>query len=56
MDWMLGADFAWRNPTLGAAQIDTGLHTGLDTAEAALGGAASDIVDPTDVFSPAAAF
>lgn len=51
-DWLLGADYVWRNLTLGAAYVDTDLNA----AEAALGGATKDIVDRAVVFSLTANF
>ena len=52
LDWLLGADFAYKNLTLGVAYVDTDL-TG---AQAARGGATKDIVDSAVVFSITAAF
>lgn len=52
MDWLVGADYVWRNLTLGVAYVDTDLSS----AEAALGGATKDIVDSAVVFSLTASF
>lgn len=52
VDWSLGADYAWRNLTLGLAYVDTNLNS----AEAALGGATKQIVDGAVVVSLAASF
>lgn len=52
LDWLIGADVVWRNLTLGVAYVDTDLTP----AEAALGGATEDIVDPAVVVSLTASF
>lgn len=52
LDWLVGADFTFKNLTLGAAYVDTNLSG----REAALGGATKDIVDSAVVFSLTAAF
>lgn len=52
LDWLVGADFTYRNLTLGIAYVDTDL----DAAEAALGGATKDIVDAAVVVSLTASF
>ena len=52
MDWSLGADFTWRSLTLGASYVDTNLSA----EEAALGGAAKDIVDSALLLSLTASF
>jgi uncharacterized protein (TIGR02001 family) len=52
LDWLVGADFVYRNLTLGVAYVDTDLNG----AEAALGGATGDIVDSAVVVSLTAAF
>ncbi len=52
LDWLIGADFTYKNLTLGAAYVDTNLSG----REAALGGATKDIVGSAVVFSLTAAF
>ena len=51
-DWLVGADIAYKNLTLGVAYVDTDLSG----AQAARGGATKDIVDSAVVFSLTAAF
>lgn len=51
-DWLIGADYVWKNLTLGVAYVDTDLTS----AQAALGGATKDIVDSAVVFSLTASF